>query len=188
MQTTPYDDQANCSTIDSIYRQRHSKVATNSSSNVVSQNLLQCIHAVDRDARQGSGSVRHATWLWNYVDAVPLALGQIGFDPIRGLHFIPRHTQRHPSYSNFDVYARELPNVISLNELRALERDAIVWMHRGMPAVMIPHFRTVFAGSFRESIVSAYDTELPVSPVPEEGVAVQFVVGTQCPFLRDSGP
>ncbi|KAG8947690.1 hypothetical protein FRC04_010534 [Tulasnella sp. 424] len=52
--------------------------------------------------------------------------------------------------------------------------------HRGMLAAMIPHFETAFAGSFRESVVSGDDTELPVYRLPkqeaESAFAVQSVV------------
>lgn len=54
--------------------------------------------------------------------------------------------------------------------------------HRGMLAAMVPHFKTAFAGSFRESVVMTEDAELPVYPLPEDeaasAFAVQCVVGT----------
>ncbi|KAG8947691.1 hypothetical protein FRC04_010535 [Tulasnella sp. 424] len=48
--------------------------------------------------------------------------------------------------------------------------------HRGMLAATIPHFETAFAGSFRESIVSADDTELPVYRLPEEDTDSAFAI------------
>ncbi|KIO16254.1 hypothetical protein M407DRAFT_191038 [Tulasnella calospora MUT 4182] len=50
--------------------------------------------------------------------------------------------------------------------------------HRGMLAAMVPHFKTAFEGSFRESIVMTEDTELPVYPLPEDEAASAFAV--QC--------
>lgn len=54
--------------------------------------------------------------------------------------------------------------------------------HRGMLAAVVPHFKTAFTGSFRESIISADDTELPVYRLPDDeaasAFAVQSIVGT----------
>ncbi|KIO18258.1 hypothetical protein M407DRAFT_32088 [Tulasnella calospora MUT 4182] len=97
---------------------------------ITSERLLECLRAVDRDARQGQEPVRRATWLWDYVNTAPPQLRQIAFDTIRGLRFLPRQTQRHPSDSDFDVYARELPNVVSLNDLCALEHEPVAWTQR----------------------------------------------------------
>ncbi|KIO22368.1 hypothetical protein M407DRAFT_216576 [Tulasnella calospora MUT 4182] len=50
--------------------------------------------------------------------------------------------------------------------------------HRGMLAAMVPHFKTAFGGSFRESIVMTEDTDLPVYPLPEDEAVSAFAV--QC--------
>ncbi|KIO21522.1 hypothetical protein M407DRAFT_10336 [Tulasnella calospora MUT 4182] len=53
--------------------------------------------------------------------------------------------------------------------------------HRGMLAAAIPHFKTAFAGSFRESVTFTEGTELPVYRLPggeaESAFAVQAIVG-----------
>ncbi|KAG8947694.1 hypothetical protein FRC04_010538 [Tulasnella sp. 424] len=113
--------------------------------NVTPQNLLRCIQAVDRDARQGQEPVRRATWLWDYVNTAPPPLRQITFGAIRGLRFLPRHTQRHPSDYDFDVYARNLPNVVSLDELCAPEREAVVWTQRARFSTSpTPHLKAIY--------------------------------------------
>ncbi|KAG8972493.1 hypothetical protein FRC05_009846 [Tulasnella sp. 425] len=112
---------------------------------ITSQNLLQCIREVDSDARKGREPVRRAIWLWDYVNTAPPPLRQIPFDTIRGLRFLPRHTQRHPSECDFDVYARDLPNVVSLDELCAPERDAVVWTQRARFSTFpSPHLKAVY--------------------------------------------
>ncbi|KAG8937605.1 hypothetical protein FRC00_003554, partial [Tulasnella sp. 408] len=97
---------------------------------ITSPRLLECLRAVDRDARQGQDPVRRATWLWDYINAAPPQLRQISFDTIRGLRFLPRQTQRHPSDPDFDTYARDLPNVVSLDDLCTLVHEPVVWTQR----------------------------------------------------------
>ncbi|KIO21528.1 hypothetical protein M407DRAFT_28861 [Tulasnella calospora MUT 4182] len=97
---------------------------------ITSQRLLECIQAVDQDARQGREVVRRARWLWGYVNAAPPQLREIGLDSIRGHRFVPRHSQRHPSDSDFDLYARDLPDVVSLDDLCAPNRESVVWTQR----------------------------------------------------------
>ncbi|KIO18252.1 hypothetical protein M407DRAFT_32083 [Tulasnella calospora MUT 4182] len=92
--------------------------------------LLECIKAVDRDVRQGQETVRRARWLWEYINAAPPQLREIPFDVIRGLRFVPRHTERHPSDSDFDVYTRDLPDIVSLDEVCAPNREAVAWIPR----------------------------------------------------------
>ncbi|KAG8935855.1 hypothetical protein FRC00_010162, partial [Tulasnella sp. 408] len=99
-------------------------------SEITSQRLLECLRAVDRDARQGQDLVRRASWLWDYINAAPPQLRQIAFDTIRGLRFLPRQAQRHPSDPDFDTYARDLPNVVSLDDLCTLEHEPVVWTQR----------------------------------------------------------
>ncbi|KAG8964356.1 hypothetical protein FRC00_002665 [Tulasnella sp. 408] len=48
--------------------------------------------------------------------------------------------------------------------------------HRGMLAAVVPHFKTAFGGSFRESVITAEDTELPVYRLPEDEAASAFAV------------
>lgn len=97
---------------------------------ITSQRLLECIQAVDQDARQGREVLRRASWLWDYVNTAPQQLRAIEFDSIRGLRFVPRHSQRHPSDSDFDPHARDLPNVVSFDELCAPNCEAVVWTQR----------------------------------------------------------
>ncbi|KAG8916733.1 hypothetical protein FRC00_014464, partial [Tulasnella sp. 408] len=77
---------------------------------VTSQRLLQCLRAIDRDVQRGEEPVRRATRLWDYINTAPPETRQIPFDTIRRLCFLPRQSQRHPSDSDFDTYARNLPN------------------------------------------------------------------------------
>lgn len=48
--------------------------------------------------------------------------------------------------------------------------------HRGMLAAMVPHFKAAFSGSFRESLISGDETELPVYRLPEDEAASAFAV------------
>ncbi|KAG8895827.1 hypothetical protein FRC00_006852, partial [Tulasnella sp. 408] len=91
---------------------------------------LVAAHDTDQDARQGREVLRRASWLWDYVNTAPQQLRAISFDSIRGLRFVPRHSQRHPSDSDFDLHARDLPSVVSLDELSAPNREAVVWTQR----------------------------------------------------------
>ncbi|KAG9042576.1 hypothetical protein FS837_010678 [Tulasnella sp. UAMH 9824] len=97
---------------------------------VTSQRLLQCLRAVDRDVQRGQEPVRRATRLWDYINTAPPQMRQIPFETIRRLRFLPRQSQRHPSDSDFDTYARDLPNVVSLDDLCAPEHEAVVWTQR----------------------------------------------------------
>lgn len=112
---------------------------------VTSQRLVECIRAVDHDAREGQQVVNRAASLWEYVNSAPQELRQIPFDTIRGLRFLPRHTQRHPSDSDFDTHARELPDVVSLDDLCAPEREVIAWTQRArFTASPSPHLKAVY--------------------------------------------
>ncbi|KAG9044331.1 hypothetical protein FS837_008337 [Tulasnella sp. UAMH 9824] len=97
---------------------------------VTSQRLLECIQAIDNNVRGGLDVGRRATWLWNYVNDAPQPIRGISFNQIRSLRFVPRHNQRHPSDSNLDHYARELPAIVSLNELCGPERASLAWTQR----------------------------------------------------------
>ncbi|KAG8910440.1 hypothetical protein FRC00_008171, partial [Tulasnella sp. 408] len=97
---------------------------------VTSQRLLECIQAIDNNVRGGLEVGRRATWVWNYVNDAPQPIRGFSFNQIRGLRFIPRHNQRHPSDSNLDHYARELPPIVSLDELCGPERASLVWTQR----------------------------------------------------------
>lgn len=138
-------------------------------STITSQMLLECIQAVDQDARQrqdtldwaarqgqeavdqaarqGQDAVRRARWLWEYINAAPPQLREIPFNVIRGLRFVPRHPERHPSDSDFDRYARTLPDVISLDEVCAPNREAVAWIPRARFATSpTVHLTAVYPG------------------------------------------
>ncbi|KAG8947696.1 hypothetical protein FRC04_010540 [Tulasnella sp. 424] len=97
---------------------------------VTPQILLECIRAVDWDAQEGQDTIRRASWLWDYVNTAPPKLREITFETIRGLRFVPRHCQRHPSDPVFDDDARYLPSVVSLDKLCVPTREAVAWTQR----------------------------------------------------------
>lgn len=97
---------------------------------ITSHILLECIRALDRDAREGQDVGLRASWLWDYVNTAPQQLREITFDAIKGLRFVPRHIQRHPFDSGFDVYVGALPDVVSLDELCATGYEAVAWTQR----------------------------------------------------------
>ncbi|KAG8972492.1 hypothetical protein FRC05_009845 [Tulasnella sp. 425] len=97
---------------------------------ITSERLLECIQAVDHDAAQGQDPVNRARWFWSYLNTAPPQLREIEFDTLRGLRFLPRQTQRHPYDSRFDGYARDLPNVVSLDDLCAPDHDLAAWTQR----------------------------------------------------------
>ncbi|KAG8972482.1 hypothetical protein FRC05_009835 [Tulasnella sp. 425] len=97
---------------------------------VTPQRLLESIQAVDTDVKNGLDVGRRATWVWNYVNDAPQPIRGISWGQIRSLQFIPRDNQRHPSDSNLDRYARDLPAIVSLDELCIPERASLVWTQR----------------------------------------------------------
>ncbi|KAG8947704.1 hypothetical protein FRC04_010548 [Tulasnella sp. 424] len=97
---------------------------------VTPQRLLESIQAVDTDVRSGLEAGRRASWVWNYVNDAPQPIRSISWGQIRSLRFIPRHNQRHPSDSDLDRYARDLPAIVSLDELCVPERASLVWTQR----------------------------------------------------------
>ncbi|KAG9043185.1 hypothetical protein FS837_009920 [Tulasnella sp. UAMH 9824] len=117
---------------------------------ITSQRLLECIQAVDQEARQGREVVRRARWLWDYVNTAPQELREISFDTIRTLCFIPRHIQRHPSDSNFDVYAGELPDVVSPDEICVPNRETVAWTQRARFATLPSAHLTAVYPNFGE--------------------------------------
>ncbi|KAG9014082.1 hypothetical protein FRB90_005630, partial [Tulasnella sp. 427] len=97
---------------------------------VTPQRLLQCVRAVDSDARRGIEVGRRATWMWDYVNDAPQPIREVDFNELRALRFIPRHVQRHPANPDFDRHASDLPAVVSLDELYIPERMSIAWTQR----------------------------------------------------------
>ncbi|KAG8972491.1 hypothetical protein FRC05_009844 [Tulasnella sp. 425] len=112
---------------------------------ITSPILLRCIQTVDQDAIQGQDPIYRARWFWDYINTAPPQLRQIPFDTIRRLRFLPRHTQRHPSDLDFDRYARDLPNVVSLDDLCAPGRDSVVWTQRAKFVTFLSaHLKAVY--------------------------------------------
>lgn len=132
---------------------------------VTPQILLECIRAVDWDAQEGQDTIRRASWLWDYVNTAPPQLREIPFETIRGLRFVPRHCQRHPSDPVFDADARDLPSVVSLDELCVPTRETVAWTQRARFAAFPSAHLTALYPTIGEptsaDVVSRYYQMLP---------------------------
>lgn len=102
-------------------------------------------------------------------------------------HATPKKTTPHPEIvrSGWD----ELRQAGQLLDICFSVQGQEIPAHRGMLAAVVPHFKTAFGGSFRESVITAEDTKLPVYRLPEDeaasAFAVQSVVGMYCSSLPD---
>ncbi|KAG8918923.1 hypothetical protein FRC01_001582 [Tulasnella sp. 417] len=93
--------------------------------------LLACIKAVDEDTRSGENTRLRAAWLWNYLNQGPPALWKLPYDEIRKLRFIPRDAQRHPPEAPLNTTIRNLPLVVSPDDLSLPQYSSISWSQLG---------------------------------------------------------
>ncbi|KAG9002100.1 hypothetical protein FRB93_011873 [Tulasnella sp. JGI-2019a] len=102
--------------------------------------LVECIIALDEDARDGELDRGRATEFWNYFGDSN-GTREIDLDAIANFRFIPASRHRH-EVSEFNEFARPLqdPGIASLNELVREEHASVVWTQRACFDTAPPRF------------------------------------------------
>lgn len=98
--------------------------------------LVACARAINEDTRAGENTYSRAEYLWRYINEHTFLLDDDAeLENLASLRFIPTHVQRHPHDPNLSRYARELPRVVTIDEVCEAAVAPTVWTQRAMFAI-----------------------------------------------------